>query len=777
MAIIVPIVSTFNDQGLKRAVREFTTAKTTLGKFGAVGKVFDGVGKNLTKNVTVPLLAIGGALAVAAKGAEQAEIANRKLGSVLNSMGFGEATQRVSDYAEQLERNLAVDADIIKATQTKLATFKNLTATVNETNGAFDRATMAALDLAAAGFGEAETNAVQLGKALQDPVKGITALSRSGVTFTNQEKEKIKTLVESNNILAAQELILSAIETQVGGTAAAGASSFERIKLSLMQVADEIGLAVLPLIDQLADNISTLIPIITAKIKNFTDAWKNLGPEVQKNILIGIGLIAVLGPLFIVIGKVIAAVKAFIVVFKILSIALLTNPIYLVIAGITLLVVALVRAFQTSNTFRQGIAKLGNIFIWFAEQALNYVIGYLNLWLKGINLILRGLRVLGLDVKEIGEIAPIAIKRLSFATVEAGKDVAELSDETAGLGTTLAKDLNPNLESTNDELDKTTDKATKTKDALKKMKDQAKEAAQIIVDKLEESLRSAESQLDNAKNAFENFKNSIKGVVTGILNFGKASEEGSFIENITAQAAQATLFADKVRKLITSGLSERALQQVLDAGFEAGSKIADEIIAGGSTMVQQVNALVESVDFIANEVGTFGAETFYQAGVTQGEALVAGIKAALEAARSQLKSIVDSLSTGQASDSTAPVPPSPTPKPKPKQQVFTGTNLNVPAGGVMGFGPKPKPFDFGFRANGGPVTGGFPFVVGERGPELFIPNTSGSITPNNRMADSKSTINITVNAGLGTNGAQVGREIVDAIKRYERSSGPVFASA
>jgi methyl-accepting chemotaxis protein len=266
-----------------------------------------------------------------------------------------------------------------------------------------------------------------------------------------------------------------------------------------MQVADEIGLAVLPLIDQLADNISQIIPIVTAKIKNFTDAWKNLGPELQKNILIGIGVIAVLGPLFIVIGKVIGAVKTFIAVFKILSIALLTNPIYLVIAGITLLVVALVRAFQTSNTFRQGVAKLGNIFIWFAEQALNYVIGYLNLWLKGINLILRGLRVLGIDVKEIGEIAPIAIKRLSFATVEAGKDVAELSDETAGLGTTLAKDLNPNLETTNDELDKTTDKATKTKDALKKMKEQAKEAAQIIVDKLEESLRSAESQLDNAK--------------------------------------------------------------------------------------------------------------------------------------------------------------------------------------------------------------------------------------------------------------------------------------
>jgi hypothetical protein len=62
--------------------------------------------------------------------------------------------------------------------------------------------------MGAAGFGTAEMNAVQLGKALNDPIKGIAALAKSGVTFTEQEKDKIKTLVESNKLLEAQDMVL-----------------------------------------------------------------------------------------------------------------------------------------------------------------------------------------------------------------------------------------------------------------------------------------------------------------------------------------------------------------------------------------------------------------------------------------------------------------------------------------------------------------------------------------------------------------------------------------
>ena len=80
------------------------------------------------------------------------------------------------------------------------------------------------------------------------------------------------------------------------------------------------------------------------------------------------------------------------------------------------------------------------------------------------------------------------------------------------------------------------------------------------------------------------------------------------------------------------------------------------------------------------------------------------------------------------------------------------------------------------RAGGGPVSSGNSFLVGEMGPELFTPSAGGGrITPNDSLGGN--TYNITVNAGMGTNGAAVGAQIVSLIKKFERTSGPVFASA
>jgi hypothetical protein len=83
----------------------------------------------------------------------------------------------------------------------------------------------------------------------------------------------------------------------------------------------------------------------------------------------------------------------------------------------------------------------------------------------------------------------------------------------------------------------------------------------------------------------------------------------------------------------------------------------------------------------------------------------------------------------------------------------------------------------GRRAGGGPVASGRSFLVGEMGPEIFTPAAGGgNITPNSAMGGA--VYNITVNAGMGSgDGARIGEQIVSAIRRYERSSGKVFASA
>ena len=99
------------------------------------------------------------------------------------------------------------------------------------------------------------------------------------------------------------------------------------------------------------------------------------------------------------------------------------------------------------------------------------------------------------------------------------------------------------------------------------------------------------------------------------------------------------------------------------------------------------------------------------------------------------------------------------------------------AGGLNQLEGVVSPGSFGGRrAGGGPVAGGTPYLVGEMGPELFVPSSGGTIIPNNRVGGG-SNITINVNAGMGANGAQIGEQIVTAIKRYERTSGPVFASA
>ena len=75
----------------------------------------------------------------------------------------------------------------------------------------------------------------------------------------------------------------------------------------------------------------------------------------------------------------------------------------------------------------------------------------------------------------------------------------------------------------------------------------------------------------------------------------------------------------------------------------------------------------------------------------------------------------------------------------------------------------------GGKAAGGPVTGGTTYLVGEKGPELFTPGSSGNIIPNNRLSGGGSTINITVNGALDAEGTA--RQIVDILNRATARGG------
>lgn len=150
-------------------------------------------------------------------------------------------TKRMAAYADQVNKATGIDDEQIKSVQKKLLVFKSLRGTADELGGTFDRATKAALDLAAGGFGEMETNARLLGRMLENPTKNLNALTRAGITFTEAEKRKIKQLQESGKKLEAQDLILQSIEGRVLGLAEASATPFEKLTAQFQQIGDAIG--------------------------------------------------------------------------------------------------------------------------------------------------------------------------------------------------------------------------------------------------------------------------------------------------------------------------------------------------------------------------------------------------------------------------------------------------------------------------------------------------------------------------------------------------------
>src|SRR5690606_17472832 len=92
---------------------------------------------------------------------ETAGTSNARIGQIATSMGlFGDKADNVSNrlvkLAESQARATGVDQNAIKATQAKLLTFRDLASSADKLGGNFDRATTAAVDLAAAGFGSAE---------------------------------------------------------------------------------------------------------------------------------------------------------------------------------------------------------------------------------------------------------------------------------------------------------------------------------------------------------------------------------------------------------------------------------------------------------------------------------------------------------------------------------------------------------------------------------------------------------------------------------------------
>jgi hypothetical protein len=251
MIVTLAMNATKYAAGLRKAAGQTNTFGTLSTKaFNAVRGAM--LGLTVAAIRYIPVLANMGA---------ESRKADIQLKFMLENMnGISAATdatvKRMAAYADQVNKATGIDDEQVKAVQRKLLVFKTLRQTADELGGTFDRTTQAAIDLAAGGFGDMESNAIKLGRVLQDPTKNLNALNRAGITFTATEKAKIARLQESGKLLQAQDLVLKSIENRVMGLAEESATPFEKMVAQFNQIGDSIGEAMLPALEDMNKEIS-----------------------------------------------------------------------------------------------------------------------------------------------------------------------------------------------------------------------------------------------------------------------------------------------------------------------------------------------------------------------------------------------------------------------------------------------------------------------------------------------------------------------------------------
>ncbi len=177
------------------------------------------------------------------------------------------------------------DEDILNNVTAQMLTFTNVT------GEQFKRAQVAALDLSTVLDGDLKSASIQLGKALNDPITNLSALSRSGIQFTKEQKKLIRSLWEAGDKAKAQSIILDELNRQYGGQAEAMSTTYsgalKQFSNAWGDLEETLGMAVLPILADLAITFKTVIGAVDDFFKAFRqnslegtiEELKSLGDE------------------------------------------------------------------------------------------------------------------------------------------------------------------------------------------------------------------------------------------------------------------------------------------------------------------------------------------------------------------------------------------------------------------------------------------------------------------------------------------------------------------
>ncbi len=653
MAINVPIITTFSDKGVNAAQKAFGS---------------------LSKSTVIAGAAIAGAtVAVAAfafKSIQKASDFNEAISK--NAVVFGAISKEVENFAQTANRALGLsETAALKAAGT-FATFGKSAGLAGKDLSDFSTnlVTMAA-DLASFNNTSVDEAINALGSALRGEAE---PLRKYGVLLDDATLKAAATelgIYSGNKALTAQQKVLAAQKVIFDQTADAQ-GDFSRTSTGLAAQQKILGAT----LENIQTNLGqAFLPIFLKAVKFFNDevtpAFERVAEVIgEKGLVKGMQQalyeMGSFGPGMVEAFKQVAvnAAKAANVLYKF----------------------AVVTAATALFAMGQATKALG-----FLGKAFDDIID--------VDKLAGSFDKFALGIKNMGKQSDYS----SFAAKQLAENAQAAANATDGLsGVTSGKG------------------ATAATDRLKKMEQATKDAADALTSRMNKALDDAKDKLADAQTAFSDFGTSVSDSITTAFSFKDAKDAGNatgggFLSGLRDQATKIKTYGYLITDLLRMGLSQDALQQVLEAGVDAGSGIAVELINGGVAAINETNALVEATKSAADIIGIEAANKFYAAGVANAQSYLDGIQAALNFAQSGLaipginvadiKGIGAAFDAGMTSRSAAPV--------------TSGRSFNDSFGGIGGFGE-------------------------------FTVNVQGGISTS----------------------AEIGEAVVNAIRAYNRAAGP-----
>lgn len=568
MAINIPIITTFSDSGLTAANK----------KIQMFGKQFPGIGLAIA-GVTAAVGAVGAAAYSAVQKASDLNEQISKAGVI-----FGQSSQQVENFARTANRSLGLSTTAALNAASTFATFGKAAGLAGRDLVTFstDFVTLAS-DLASFNNTSVDQAINAIGAALRgesEPLRAYGVLLNDATLKAEAMEMGIYSgsgaLGQQAKILAAQRVIYKQTGDAQGDFARTSdglANQQKILSATLENVQTNLGMALLPLFIKVVRFFNEKV---TPAIEEVANAFGEQG--LVFGIQVALSKMGEAGPIIANFFKAFAVAAAN-----------TANAIYKVVKGMQA-----VYYFATGQ-FSKGISATAAAF----DNLID--VGRLQSQFDGF-------------INGIGQVDAKLANNAYFTDL--------MSKNTEALGK-VVKETGGEFENMGGSAGGATKKVSELYDVIK--------------DKLKTALDDAKDQLKDAQEAFTEFGKTVSDGIKEGFSFADAKEAGSetgggFLAGLRDQVAGVKQYAANVDILLRRGLSQQALSEVLNAGAEAGAAIAAELVAGGQDAItgpNGVNALVATVQDVADKLGLDSASRFYQAGVDQGQALVAGLESVL----------------------------------------------------------------------------------------------------------------------------------------------------